>query len=95
MSPLEAARQLGGFNPFAWSDRAGYAFCVACDGVEPAHNPDCPFLALPQIVAALEAAERVATREGRGRHACHESCPCQFRAIVALRAALKGAEVAA
>ena len=100
MTPLGAARRLAAVNPWYENERAGTTFCIACGAYDDGltgerHHADCPVLALPQIVAALEAAERVATREGRGRHACHESCPCQFRAIVALRAALKGAEVAA
>ena len=58
MSLLDDARRLAGVWP---TDR--YDNCVFCYEIqrsdEPTHAPDCPWLAMPQIVAALEAAERL------------------------------------
>jgi hypothetical protein len=74
MSPLDAARRLAGHSPVADFD-VGYG-CHVCEG--PAdipigdtdwrvdHKPDCPWLALPRIIAALEAAERVAEIDALG-----------------------------
>ena len=56
MSPLEAARRLSEI-------RIGH--CHGCGAMVWAggeHADNCPMLLLPQIVAALEAAERVADR---------------------------------
>lgn len=69
MSPLEAARQmlekLGYDGP---QDRYELPYtqssCSLCDAstsefFNMPHEPACPWLAMPRIVAALEAAERV------------------------------------
>jgi hypothetical protein len=34
-------------------------YCIFCMEIEPNHDKPCPALALPKIVAALEAAERL------------------------------------
>ena len=51
MSLLDDARRL-----LALDSTTG---CSACDGWGATHEPDCSWLALPRIVAALEAAERL------------------------------------
>jgi hypothetical protein len=66
MTPLEAAQRLHGGNPFgSHGDDAGWQ-CPFCgmpsgrhSGFGDRHRSDCPSLALPAIVAALEAAEAV------------------------------------
>lgn len=61
MSPLEAAKKLAGIE--TWYGLGGDGYCIACDEYigtsNGSHAPDCPTLAMPRIVAALEAAERV------------------------------------
>ena len=66
MTPLEAARALAdaGFTP---CEQDGWCFCSFCaskvseaSGDDVEHLTDCPWSVLPQIVAALEAAERLA-----------------------------------
>lgn len=92
MSPLAAARQLSETEPtyeysYFGSDRHD---CCYCDGGPDSrqghvfvHESDCPVLALPGIVAALEAAVLLLSRE-----------PERLRATdpewVAFKAALKG-----
>lgn len=66
MSPLEAARRLAATDPFVDNERAG-TFCVFCDAPK-YHASDCPWLAMPKIVAALEAAERMSRLVPR----CHD-----------------------
>ncbi len=60
MSPLDAARNLAGDTPidYAGHDRGVLPTCWYCErsGWEGDHADDCPILALPRIVAALEAA---------------------------------------
>jgi hypothetical protein len=64
---LDDARYLAENAPIYTTDLDGQSvyFCVHCDLGDPhwkaggfKHAPDCPWLALPKIVAALEAAER-------------------------------------
>ncbi len=61
MSLVEDARILGGFGPYF--KRGDEATCWYCRETviahELYHDPTCPWLALPRIVAALEAAERM------------------------------------
>lgn len=60
MTPLEAAKALSarGFTP--WEDSC-HLTCELCGADfaedDPAHSPDCPWIAMPAIVAALEAAQ--------------------------------------
>jgi hypothetical protein len=71
MTPLEAARRLAEENEpqleTMWQiegvnmrGRAPNMYRFCHKNVGQGHAPDCPWLALPRIVAALEAAERVA-----------------------------------
>jgi hypothetical protein len=93
VTPLDAARQIRAIEPLELDT------CVYCGGGRP-HAPDCPWLALPQIVAALEAAERVssawqADSDGRGDevmppHRRLARLIPLFRSAAALSAALKG-----
>jgi hypothetical protein len=64
LNPLEAARRL------AFADPSRDGICTECQTMQEydleherfltlVHRPTCPWLALPQIVAALEAAEAV------------------------------------
>lgn len=66
MSVLDDARRLAEIDPWYEHERAGTSFCIACGAYEDHtgrhHNPDCSWRALPGIVAALEAAERLAYR---------------------------------
>lgn len=70
MSLLDDARRLAksGFTPWEDSCRLKCELCGADgageDGPFP-HESDCPWLAMPQIVAALEAAEAVGTAYDR------------------------------
>lgn len=50
MSVLEDARRLTSTDPAATTD-----WCPFCDGHQ--HTKVCPWLAMPRIVAALEAAD--------------------------------------
>lgn len=73
MSPLESARRLAAEEPVCPHPNSAMWLCAACDeetdderpdnvAYRPPkfnHDPDCPWLAMPQIVAALEAAEAV------------------------------------
>ncbi len=58
MSLLEDARRLA-----EYTNRQPRMICMTCQQPfaegERGHASDCPYLALPRIVAALEAAERV------------------------------------
>ena len=51
---LDAARALARPPLWTWDGECGF-----CDGTDSGdnHAPDCPWLALPRIVAAIEAAE--------------------------------------
>lgn len=71
MTPLEAARILAANAPVCPHPNSGMWICATCseetddeqpddDDYVPSkfnHDPDCPWLAMPQIVAALDAAE--------------------------------------
>lgn len=64
MSLLDDARQLTEYPP-SYESR-GHMLCGYCNEDEHAHAPDCPWLAMPKIVAALEAsAEVVADAKGQ------------------------------
>ncbi len=52
---LDAARRLAEYPPSY--DSRGHMLCGYCHEDEHVHAPDCPWLSLPKIVAALEAAE--------------------------------------
>lgn len=82
MSPLDAARRLDAFRL-----RQRRMVCLACEQPfaegEQGHALDCPLLALPRIIAALDLAERVILTMpetsvflgfGQDRHCrfCHE-----------------------
>lgn len=65
---MDAARRLDWKRPL-WQSDDGEVHCVYCNGmtaaddngfIEFGHAIDCPTLALPKIVAALEAAQVVA-----------------------------------
>lgn len=68
MSPLEAAQALARHDdePTYYEDNPGerstYVFCGGSFGG--GHAPGCPWLALPEVVAALEAAALVAYQDG-------------------------------
>lgn len=72
MTLLGAVRRLADGRATAFIDEHGddAVRCSWCDGIvnrcenetEPAHYPDCPWLSMPRIVAALEAAERLKDR---------------------------------
>jgi hypothetical protein len=79
MTPLEAARRLAECEPYSppllSADGSICAFCGgdADDGrhwvegkgwIDGPHCDDCPWLALPKIIAALEAAERLSSETG-------------------------------
>lgn len=57
MSVLDDARRLAAVDPWYEHERAGTSFCIACGAYE-SHNPDCPWLSMPRIVAALELIDR-------------------------------------
>ena len=59
MSLLDAARRLAETDPAELVN--SHSRCHWCEEFTSTeqHTPDCPWLAMPQIVAALEAAERV------------------------------------
>lgn len=65
MTPLEAARKLASLSELIdvegtpITDVRVYAICGM--PVHHGHDPDCPWIAVPKIVAALEAAERMTT----------------------------------
>jgi hypothetical protein len=71
MSLLDDARELIGVDPFYdWADGASdpEMVCIVCSRYRKyGHDPDCPWLALPKILLALEAAEAltVAYEEAR------------------------------
>lgn len=56
MSLLEDARRLAEHEPIYNNGSYGYCGELARSGL---HASDCPWLAMPRIVAALEAAERM------------------------------------
>ena len=91
MTPLEAARRL------ATGQRLTHP-CAYCGHVMPNHDASCPIHALPQIVAALEAAERVVTAQQavieaiRHRGSLAEADAELRAADLALVAALKGTD---
>jgi hypothetical protein len=64
MTLIEDARRLKQANPFVCrpesSEWRQEDICFACYG-DGFHTHDCPTLAIPHIVAALEAAERMLT----------------------------------
>lgn len=62
MTPLEAARLLQTQSPI-YNDR-GFYECPGCSGYSERreafeHESDCPWLAMPRIVAVLEAADKI------------------------------------
>lgn len=60
MTPLEAARKMAEQEP-VYLDRCdtGPSLCLLCSGSEGDHDADCAWIAMPQIVKALEVAERL------------------------------------
>lgn len=58
MSAIEDARRLAGAEPVIHNKMTSENECAMCMGVSGDHVPECPWLAMPRIVAALEAAER-------------------------------------
>lgn len=73
MTPLEAAKALAETKIFNSSVRPSPCFacpfCAMPDGTSSGfgemHHPSCPWLAMPQIVAALEAAQAIVWEEDR------------------------------
>lgn len=97
MSILDDARRLAATDPWYENERAGTSFCIAC-GMYESHADDCPWLALPRIVAALEAAERLASNGWPGTGDWRNLQPEALRdqaAYLALVNALRGEEVKA
>jgi hypothetical protein len=101
MSPLEAAREIleGGAS---WDD-----YCPHCEsttwhhiGYAEGHKLDCPWLLMPQIVAALEAAENIGEwlRDDAGRciecGGTEDRCRPDICTVAQFKLALKGDEVA-
>src|SRR5215211_5102066 len=65
MSLLSDARrlleELGDDGPrLMWELPSDMSECALCEVEARGHKPDCPWLSMPRIVAALEAAERMA-----------------------------------
>lgn len=58
MTLIEDARRLAQVDPWYENERAGTSFCIACGAYE-SHRDNCPWLALPRIVQALEAGGRL------------------------------------
>lgn len=91
MTPLDAARRLA-----EYTTRQRRMICMICkqpfaEG-ERGHAPDCPLLAMPRIVAALEAAQKLvrATEMDPGCTVCARSFVedphgqgCEWQALVA------------
>lgn len=100
MTLLDDARRMAEYAPSV--DERGVFWCGYCHESENAHAPDCPWLQMPRIVAALEAVERFVAagqpngegvycaRCGRMLGSCTEDCLWQ-----ALVAALRGEKVTA
>jgi hypothetical protein len=63
VTPLEAAQKIAEKGPYTYDQ--GGLWCLFCDAesINP-HASDCPWLMMPQIIAALEAAERLSTALG-------------------------------
>lgn len=62
MSLIDDARRIEEIDPTYEDDGyvgLGRHVCVFCGTWAPDHGGDCPWLSLPQIVAALEAAEKI------------------------------------
>lgn len=106
MKPLEAARRMAEPRVAHWvyGDSAADK-CLYCDqngeraveiNAPLDHATDCPWLSMPKIVAALEAASRVVSEWGhpplcpfcgprlQRRPGAHETCPWQAF-VVAMR----------
>lgn len=63
MSILDAARAIRDREP--WDVGEPAPACVFCGGFKmDRHRPDCPWLSMSKIVAALEAAERLVATQG-------------------------------
>ena len=75
MSLLDDASRLASHELRDHDDVGGYGFCPLCDEPE-GHRSGCPWLAMPRIVAALEAAEAY-IHTGPSEH----WCPICLRAI--------------
>ena len=67
MTPLEAARRIAATDP-TYETYQGPHDCIFCDGtlysqqdIFPitGHKDDCPWLAMPRIIAILEASETI------------------------------------
>lgn len=86
MTPLDAARRLAATPPDKGQEGYGPNICGYCEELAVSkHAPDCPWLAMPQIVEALEAASAVPP--------VYDGYPDSRElddAIEALRAALRG-----
>ena len=98
MSLVEDARILGGFCPYF--KRGDEATCWYCRETviahELYHDPTCPWLTLPRIIAALEAAERIAADQPNGEGIYCACCgrflgscvpDCAWQALVSALAA--------
>jgi hypothetical protein len=62
VSLLDDARRLAAHELRDHEDIGGYGFCPLCD-MPSGHAPNCAWLAMPKIVAAMEAAERLSGDE--------------------------------
>lgn len=90
MTPLEAARRMD--DPRDCPQEHGE--CWFCgwniNRIGSDHAPDCPWLQMPRIVKALEAAERIVSRSSRDGHVAY----VEDEDMEMLEAALKGDEPA-
>jgi hypothetical protein len=63
VTPLEIAKAWQA-QDYRMQERSRYAPCWVCGRSGEGHHAGCLFLDLPTIVAALEAAERIAEGDG-------------------------------
>lgn len=107
MTPLEAAKALtdpeqnGATYMAATPDDGDQRYCMACNRRVTDHAASCPWLAMPQIVAALEAAENIGEwlRDDAGRciecGGTEDRCRPDICTVAQFKLALKGEEVPA
>lgn len=99
MSLLDEAKRLAMQSPFRNECVAGHTSkapvtCLFCATPSFSHAPDCPWLAMPRIVAALEAAERVISTYDHPDN-CDGTVPINGPEYRALVAAMQGERVTA
>lgn len=78
MTPLEAAKQISEYEPTIYDAMGNYYYCRMCSNQLPGHEPDCAWIAMPRIVAALEAAEDLIEAATSGPHPVGGEGPMPF-----------------